>query len=84
VVQAEAAPLEFAASMPAAVAFSLYHTPDVLVLGAGGGLDAWIALANGAGSVVAVEPNSLVYDAPRRDLRDWSGLAGDPRVRLVH
>ena len=84
VVEASASPPAFAAAMPASIAFGLYQSPKSLILGAGGGLDAWVALANGAGSVVAVEPNGLVYDALRGDLRDWSGLAGDPRVKLVH
>ena len=34
-------------------------------------------------SVVAVEPNSLVVEALREDLREWSGLADDSRVSLV-
>jgi spermidine synthase len=84
VVEANAAPPAFAAAMPASIAFDLYQSPASLILGAGGGLDAWVALANGAGSVVAVEPNSLIYEALRHSLREWSGLAGDPRVELVH
>lgn len=84
VVQAEAAPREFAASMPAAVALRLYDNPDVLILGAGGGMDVGVALANEAGSVVAVEPNSLVVDALRGNLRAWSGFLDDPRVQLEH
>ncbi|MGQ9848648.1 MAG: hypothetical protein ACUVSU_01220 [Aggregatilineaceae bacterium] len=83
VVQASAAPTAFAQAMPAAVALSLLQQPDVLVLGAGGGLDAWITLHNGAGSVVAVEGNSLIVEALRGTLHDWAGLAGDPRVRLI-
>ena len=75
---------DFAAAMPAAVAFALTDAPDVLILGAGGGLDAWVALHSGARSVVAVEPNSLVVDALRGSLREWAGLADDPRVDLVH
>lgn len=83
VVQAPAAPPEFARWMPASLAFGLYTNPDVLVLGAGGGLDVWIALQNGARAVIAVEPNSLIYDVLHGDLREWSGL-DDPRVKLVH
>ncbi|GIV81879.1 MAG: hypothetical protein KatS3mg051_1233 [Anaerolineae bacterium] len=84
VVQASAAPTAFAQAMPAAVPLGLFEQPDVLILGAGGGLDAWIALNNGARSVVAVEGNSLVVEALRGTLREWAGLAGDPRVRLLH
>jgi hypothetical protein len=84
VIQADSAPEAFARSMPASVVFGLYESPDALILGAGGGLDVWVALQNGAGSVVAVEPNGLIADALRGDLRAWSGLAGDPRVDLAH
>jgi spermidine synthase len=84
VVQASAAPTVFAGAMPAAVPLELFEQPDVLILGAGGGLDAWIALNNGARSVVAVEGNSLVVEALRGTLHDWAGLADDPRVHLLH
>jgi hypothetical protein len=83
VVEADSPPA-FAEAMPAAVAFAIVDDPAVLVLGAGGGIDAWIALQNGAASVVAVEANSLIVDALRNDLRAWSGLADDPDVALVH
>ncbi|MBN1680142.1 MAG: hypothetical protein JW966_07610 [Anaerolineae bacterium] len=84
VPEAAATSPAFAQSMPAAVGFSLYEQPDVLVLGLGGGFDAVIALENGARSVVGVEANGLIIDALRGDLRAWSGLAGDPQVELVH
>lgn len=83
VVQAGAAPVAFAEAMPASVALRLRAEPEVLVLGAGGGMDAWIALHNGARSVVAVEANGLVVGALRGELRAWAGLADDPRVTLV-
>lgn len=79
--QGEAITPAFARSLPAALAFAQASAPDVLILG--GGMDAAIALALGARSVTVVEPNSLIADALRGDLRDWAGLA-DPRVTLVH
>jgi spermidine synthase len=82
--QAELTAPEFAAAMPASAAFGLYENPDVLVLGAGGGLDVSVALLNGAKSVVAVEPNSLIADVLRDDLLEWNDLAADPRVDLIH
>ncbi len=82
--QAASMPAAFARAMPASVAFSLYESPQALVLGAGGGLDIMVALLSGAQPVVGVEPNSLVYDALRSDLRAWTQLADDPRVMLVH
>ncbi|NDJ77978.1 MAG: hypothetical protein GYB65_17140 [Chloroflexi bacterium] len=84
VVQDELAPVAFAESMPANVALSQFDTPDVLVLGLGGGLDAWIALQHDANSVVGVEPNGLIVEALRNDLRDWAGLVDDPRFEVVH
>lgn len=84
VLDARAAPPEFAAAMPAAIPLSLFESPEVLILGAGGGMDVWIALNHGASSVEAVEANGLIVDALRGDLRAWSGLAADPRVDLVH
>ena len=84
VLNDSATPPEFARAMPASAAFALHAQPDALVLGAGGGLDVWIARALGAASVVGVEPNSLVIDALRNDLRAWSGLADDPQIALEH
>lgn len=84
VVQAENAAPAFALSMPAAVPYGLYRQPDALILGTGGGLDAWLALQYGARSVVTVESNGLVVGALRGDLRTWSGLVDDPRLKLVH
>lgn len=84
VLQDAATPTAFAEAMPASIALALRDQPEMLVLGAGGGMDVWIARALGAASVVAVEPNSLVTDTLRHDLRAWSGLADDPRITLEH
>ena len=84
VLQGPATPVEFARAMPVSVAFALRPGAGALVLGAGGGMDAWIARALGARRVVAVEANSLVVEALRGDLRAWSGLVDDPDIRLVH
>ncbi len=84
VLQASTTPLAFAQSMPAAVPLTMYEQPDVLIMGAGGGLDVIIALHHGARSVVAVEGNSLLVEALRGPLRGWAGLADDPRVTLIH
>ncbi len=73
-----------AAALPLAVPQSVRPGADVLLLGSGGGLEARAALGNGARQVTVVEPNQLVYDALRTDLRRWAGLADDPRVRLQH
>lgn len=77
------APEALARSLPVAVAYAIRPAPDVLVLGSGGGMDVWAALANGANHVTVVEPNQLVYDALRYDLNTRIGLADDPRVSMV-
>jgi len=57
---------------------------DVLVIGAGGGIDVQAALAAGARHVTAVEINPLIVDAVRGRFRDWcGGLYDDPRVEVV-
>jgi hypothetical protein len=70
-------------SLPVSVAHALRPGGDVLLLGSGGGMDAWVALTRDARSVTVVEPNELVFGALARDLRDWARLADDPRVELV-
>ncbi len=84
VLQAEKGSRAFADCMPASIPFGLYEAPEALILGAGGGLDAWLALQYGARSVTAVEANGLIVGALRGDLRAWSGLVDDPRLRLIH
>ena len=73
-----------AASLPVAVAHRLRPGGRVLMLGSGGGSDAWSALQLGAREVTVVEPNRLVFDALTVDLRSWSGLADRTPVRLMH
>jgi hypothetical protein len=73
-----------AASLPVSVAHRLRPDASVLMLGSGGGSDAWSALELGASEVTVVEPNALVFDALTGDLRSWAGLATEPRVRLIH
>jgi hypothetical protein len=73
-----------ARSVPVAVAHAIRPGGRVLLLGSGGGIDAWAALESGATEVTIVEPNRLVHEALVGDLRAWSGLADDPRIRLEH
>jgi hypothetical protein len=84
VLRASATPEALGRALPAAVAHAIRPSGSVLVLGSGGGVDAWAALANGAEHVTIVEPNDLVYEALTRDLRDWAGLAAHPRVTLEY
>jgi len=84
VLHASEAPETLAHALPSAVAYEIRPSGSVLILGSGGGMDAWAALANGAEHVTVIEPNDLVYEALTRDLRDWAGLADDPRVTLEY
>ncbi len=83
VADAGQASAELAGALPAALAYELRPDGSALLLGSGGSMDAWAALANGARSLTVVEPNALVYDALAGDLRALAGL-DDPRLRLVH
>ncbi len=78
------APADLARSLPVAVAYTMRPADRVLILGSGGGMDAWAALINGAQHVTVVEPNQLVYDALSTDLRAWYGPVGDPRLTMAH
>ncbi len=68
------APEKLGQSLPAAVAYTIRPDADTLILGAGGGMDAWAAKVNGAKNITVIEPNRLVYEALTDDLREWYGL----------
>lgn len=59
------------------------ESPDVLVIGAGAGLDVRAALEYQAKSIDAVEVNSAITDAVQNKFSDYSGnLYDDKRVQL--
>lgn len=65
-----------------ALPYRLRPQAQVLVLDARGGWDVWVALAEGARTVTAVEPNPLVVAAVRAQ-GDWAGNLYDrPDVAL--
>jgi spermidine synthase len=78
------APSSLAQAMPAHIAYNIRPQSDVLVLGAGGGMDVWVAVENNARQVNVIEPNRLVYDVLTKDLNDWFTLANNPSVRFEH
>jgi spermidine synthase len=84
VPQADAFDADLGGSVPSMLAHRIRPQADTLLLGSGGGFPALAALANGASSVTVVEPSRLVLDALSAELREWGGLADDPRVSLVH
>ena len=67
---------EFAAYLPAAIGFRLRPQAETLVLEPRGGLDIFLALAQGARRVTAVEANSLIVEAA-------GAVYDDPRVDTV-
>ncbi len=56
-----------------ALAYRLVDRPDVLVIGAGGGSDVWMALYHGARHVTAVEVDPTVYRLIEDELAEFSG-----------
>ncbi|MBN1964321.1 MAG: hypothetical protein JW910_06725 [Anaerolineae bacterium] len=78
------APAPLAAAMPAAVAYAVRPQADVLLLGSGGNMEAWVALANGAPAVTVVEPDRLVFEALTGDLLPWEGLQYEPRLAVMY
>jgi hypothetical protein len=77
-----AQPLDFAAYLPSAAAFRLRPGAEALILDPAGGVEIFAALANGAGSVTAAQPNDLIretarsaYEQPRVKVETVSGRA---------
>ncbi|MDZ7645574.1 MAG: protein-L-isoaspartate(D-aspartate) O-methyltransferase [Woeseiaceae bacterium] len=69
--------------MTAAAPFTLHESPDVLVLGAGGGSDVLLSLYHGAARVDAVELNPQMTELVASDFADFAGhLYADPRVNM--
>ncbi len=67
------------------VPYTFKHTPDVAVLGVGGGIDIIYALAYSANSVMAAEINPATYDLLTHALVGYTGgKLQDPRVHLFN
>lgn len=65
-----------------AVPYSIFQRPQVLILGAGGGLDILIALHHEASRILAVELNSSIATLLRSEYYDFSNQLVDmPGVR---
>lgn len=66
------------------IAYQIKDSPEVLVIGIGGGKDILGALAYNCRSVTGVELNPLMIDLVQNELADFSGRPyDDPRVRIV-
>ena len=69
--------------LPAGLPYKIHPPNDVLVIGAGGGVDVLTALHNGARHVTGVEINSIILDSVRNRYADFAGhLYEDPRVEI--
>lgn len=61
------------------------NSPDVLIIGAGGGTDVLVALKNGAKSIVGVELNKPTIKAVKEIFNDFAGgIYNHPSVKVVH
>lgn len=66
------------------VAYPGKPSPDVLVIGSGGGADVLDALHFGARRITAIEVNPTIVDLVSTGMRDyWGNLFQQPEVRLV-
>jgi len=75
--------LEFTDCLLTALPYRLRPSAHALVLEPRGGFDVLVALAEGAGTVTAVEANPLIVEAVRAQ-GDWAGgLYDDPRVTVA-
>lgn len=72
---------EFARHMLSSLAFRLRPGADTLILEPRGGLDVVIALANGAGSVLAVEPHGIAVEVIRSS---GASAYDDARVTVIN
>jgi hypothetical protein len=71
------------AYLPAAMPYQLRDPGDVLVIGAGGGVDVLSALHFGAKHVTGVEINPLILDFVKHRYARFAGdLYSDPRVEM--
>ncbi len=69
--------------LPAGLPYKIHPPKDVLVIGAGGGVDVLSALHNGAQHVTGVEINSIILDSVKNRYADFAGhLYQDPRVDI--
>ncbi len=76
--------LAFTEALPTALPYRLRDDPEVLIIGAGGGLEVLTALHHGPPSVTAVEANPILVMLVREDYGDFSGnIYQDEKVRVV-
>jgi len=77
------AELAYLGDTTAALPYALLESPDVLVLGAGGGSDVLLALVHGAAHVDAVELDPQMVALVRDTFADFAGrVYDDPRVTV--
>ncbi|MGQ9631218.1 MAG: SAM-dependent methyltransferase [bacterium] len=76
--------IRFVDYMTSAAAYSLFRSPNVVIVGGGGGMDVLAALYNRASKVTVVELNPIIVGIVGEDYRDFAGnIYGDERVRVA-
>jgi len=75
--------LEFLKVLPSALTYQALHPSSALVIGAGGGVDVFTALVNGAREIDAVEINPLIVELMQGPYAASSGrIFAQPAVKL--
>jgi spermidine synthase len=83
-VEEDTLDLELFDFLPSNLAYRLKKHPDVLIMGAGGGLDVLAALHYDANSVRAVEINPSIVKAVRTTFADYAGeIYEHPKVEVI-
>ncbi|HKP57713.1 MAG TPA: hypothetical protein VJV78_13370 [Polyangiales bacterium] len=80
----EPAALELLRNSMYSATYRLKQKPKVLIIGVGGGNDAWAAKINGASKIKGIELNWPILDIHRHELHHFSrNLIDDPTVEFV-
>ena len=70
--------------LPAGLAYQTIHPEEVLIIGAGGGIDVIAALRGGGKDITAVDINPAIIDAGVNRFKDWNqGIFHRPGVHPV-
>jgi hypothetical protein len=76
--------LQFISHMMSALPYQILHKPDVLVLGAGGGMDVLQGLYYQARHIDAVELNPQIVDLVSKKYAEYSGYIYDNKSVKLH
>ncbi len=80
----ESPSIAFTGFLPSALPYRLMDSPEVLIIGAGGGLDVLKAIYHGSKNIVALEANPIIIELVQGRYGEFSGgIYQDDRVRAV-